>query len=677
MALMPSWQPWRYALPRRTPAASRLLKQKADRSTRAACGGLRTSFLRTCPCGVGHALHACVRIDGTRGKDRSRRPTSAYEQRHREVHHAPTPYQSPHRSGRSRRARRGGPVHPPGAGATHAPTARPRLAAPRCRRAASSSCAAPTCSPWTPRSASSQRRRARARRRDHRGRREPRGAGRRGDRRARHDLHARLHRHPLAPVDQLPAPDRARRQPGPRLLPGHQQARPPLHARRTAIARSASASPRRSAPASPRCTTGRTTCAAPPTPMPRSPPCATPACAAASATAPRRASPTISPWTSRTLRASNATSSGDCHDLARHCVAQRRPRSQSDARQHHHGDGEEGVGRGARARRRHHAAHFRPEPGEPAQRIRPARPGPAAGASAAHHRGGARPAEGAQHQLLDRAGRRGAPSCQRRRDPARRAIEAGVRCSMSTDHSTTINCDCFVGMRILYALHQHRIGNRIRVNTRRLVELATIDGARDLGIADRTGSLTPGKRADLILVRTTDINMTPAGDPFESLVGLAQPSNVDTVVVDGRILRRGGRFAALDHAKVAGDAMKSAADLRARGVAVGRISGAQRRAIRHLRGMAGSSFHALAGQADTVPRLTQIRTASPGSRPASAGAPARSARSRRSGRRGRRRSASPGGSGAASRCPTPRARAHARRARARAAPRRDTDRAAG
>ena len=44
--------------------------------------------------------------------------------------------------------------------------------------------------------------------------------------------------------------------------------------------------------------------------------------------------------------------------------------------------------------------------------------------------------------------------------------------------------------------------------------------------------------------------MTPVGDPYEALVSLAQPSNVDTVIVDGRILRRGGKFTALDHAKV-------------------------------------------------------------------------------------------------------------------------------
>ena len=81
-------------------------------------------------------------------------------------------------------------------------------------------------------------------------------------------------------------------------------------------------------------------------------------------------------------------------------------------------------------------------------------------------------------------------------------------------------------------------------------ELATIDGARDLGVADKTGSLTPGKRADLILIRATDSNLAPIGDAYDALVQLAQPTNVDTVVVDGRILRRANRFTALDHAKV-------------------------------------------------------------------------------------------------------------------------------
>ena len=86
--------------------------------------------------------------------------------------------------------------------------------------------------------------------------------------------------------------------------------------------------------------------------------------------------------------------------------------------------------------------------------------------------------------------------------------------------------------------------------------------AVDLGIADRTGSITPGKRADLVLIRTTDINTAPAGDPYEAIVSLGLPTNVDTVVVDGRILRRAGKFTAFDHAKIVADAREAAIGLR-------------------------------------------------------------------------------------------------------------------
>ncbi len=143
-------------------------------------------------------------------------------------------------------------------------------------------------------------------------------------------------------------------------------------------------------------------------------------------------------------------------------------------------------------------------------------------------------------------------------------LEAGVKVSMSIDHTGTYNVDFFQCMRFLYSLHRHRVGARVPLTAKRLVQLATLDGAVDLGIADRTGSLTPGKRADMILVRTGDINMAPLGDPYESLVSLGQPRNVDTVIADGRILQRAGRFIALDHATVLREATESGAALRVR-----------------------------------------------------------------------------------------------------------------
>jgi cytosine/adenosine deaminase-related metal-dependent hydrolase len=143
-------------------------------------------------------------------------------------------------------------------------------------------------------------------------------------------------------------------------------------------------------------------------------------------------------------------------------------------------------------------------------------------------------------------------------------IEAGVKMSLSVDHTTTYDCNCFMSMRMLHTCNLHRFGNKNKITMRRLVQLATIDGARDLGFGDITGSLTPGKRADLILIRTTDGNLAPVGEPYNALVQLAQPSNVDTVVVDGRILRRKGQFTALDQEKVITEAADAAAGLKAR-----------------------------------------------------------------------------------------------------------------
>jgi 5-methylthioadenosine/S-adenosylhomocysteine deaminase len=81
---------------------------------------------------------------------------------------------------------------------------------------------------------------------------------------------------------------------------------------------------------------------------------------------------------------------------------------------------------------------------------------------------------------------------------------------------------------------------------RQMLELATINGARVLGLDHVTGSITPGKRADIILVRTDDVNMICASDvnPTFQLVQQGQPGNVDTVLVDGVVVKRHGRLQA-------------------------------------------------------------------------------------------------------------------------------------
>ena len=141
-------------------------------------------------------------------------------------------------------------------------------------------------------------------------------------------------------------------------------------------------------------------------------------------------------------------------------------------------------------------------------------------------------------------------------------LAAGVKVSLLTDHMASISCDPFASMRTLFALHSHRIGARVPLTLKRLLQLATLDGAVDLGIADRTGSITPGKRADLVLLRATDLNMAPVSDSYEAVVSFALPANVDTVVIDGRILRRAGKFTAFDDAKIVAEAREAALALR-------------------------------------------------------------------------------------------------------------------
>jgi 5-methylthioadenosine/S-adenosylhomocysteine deaminase len=85
-----------------------------------------------------------------------------------------------------------------------------------------------------------------------------------------------------------------------------------------------------------------------------------------------------------------------------------------------------------------------------------------------------------------------------------------------------------------------------------------------MGIADKVGSLKAGKRADLIMVSTRDVNLGVFGDPAHMLVTAAQPSNVDTVVVDGRILKRGGKLTAMNTNQIVAEAAAANVALRKR-----------------------------------------------------------------------------------------------------------------
>lgn len=142
---------------------------------------------------------------------------------------------------------------------------------------------------------------------------------------------------------------------------------------------------------------------------------------------------------------------------------------------------------------------------------------------------------------------------------------AGVRTSFSLDTTAiSANADPFGAMRVAIGLEGVRNGDPESLTPRRALEMATIEGARTLGLGDVTGSVTPGKRADLVLVRADTLNVAPVVDPAVAVVHGAGPANVDTVIVDGRVLKRGGRLTAADPSEIVAEAEERLAALCAR-----------------------------------------------------------------------------------------------------------------
>ena len=76
------------------------------------------------------------------------------------------------------------------------------------------------------------------------------------------------------------------------------------------------------------------------------------------------------------------------------------------------------------------------------------------------------------------------------------------------------------------------------------VAIPSVDGAKVAGLEDRVGSITPGKKADLVIIETKSPNVAPVIDPVAAVVLAADISNVDTVIVDGQIRKRGGKIVA-------------------------------------------------------------------------------------------------------------------------------------
>ena len=143
--------------------------------------------------------------------------------------------------------------------------------------------------------------------------------------------------------------------------------------------------------------------------------------------------------------------------------------------------------------------------------------------------------------------------------PFQQAIAHGIRPSLSVDVETEMPGDLFTQMRTAFTLQRMQVLARERageknlpklLTVREVVEFATIEGARANALDTKIGTLTPGKQADIILLRHDRINVLPLNNAYSAVVQGMDTSNVDTVFIGGKLMKSGGQLVGVDMARV-------------------------------------------------------------------------------------------------------------------------------
>ena len=148
--------------------------------------------------------------------------------------------------------------------------------------------------------------------------------------------------------------------------------------------------------------------------------------------------------------------------------------------------------------------------------------------------------------------------------PVPQYLAADVAIGLGTDGAASNNdLDMFESMRTASLLHKLHTGDPRVVGARAALEMATIGGARALGLQQQIGSLEPGKRADLIAVSVAGARQTPMYDPVSHLVYVARGEDVRTTIVHGKVLMRTRKVSTLNERRVLDDAREWAGRVRA------------------------------------------------------------------------------------------------------------------
>ncbi|MER7180436.1 amidohydrolase family protein [Streptomyces hyaluromycini] len=141
------------------------------------------------------------------------------------------------------------------------------------------------------------------------------------------------------------------------------------------------------------------------------------------------------------------------------------------------------------------------------------------------------------------------------------ALSVGIRPGLSIDVEVALASDMFTQMRALHAIQRMRAVNAAygtdrqpsRITTHDVLDFATLQGARTNGLAGVTGSLTPGKKADLLVIRAEDLNNMPLNDPIGTIVLGSDARNISAVLINGEPRKWDGQVLDVDLAALRGE----------------------------------------------------------------------------------------------------------------------------
>ncbi len=144
-------------------------------------------------------------------------------------------------------------------------------------------------------------------------------------------------------------------------------------------------------------------------------------------------------------------------------------------------------------------------------------------------------------------------------------MDLGVAVGIGTDGpASNNNLDMFGSMKVAGLLQKISYMDPTVLPAQTILKMATIDGARALGLERIAGSLEVGKKADIILIDFKKPHLTPLHDPYANIVYSARGCDVETVIVNGKILMENGEVKTLNEENVMQGAQKTALDLLAR-----------------------------------------------------------------------------------------------------------------